>query len=125
MPRRCSGNTAEELPTCPYATWDWMERTATTGSNPDTRAPPGGSGGRRSVVRLTGELHVGPGLPERPFGADVPRRAQQQREMVLQQPLRRRLRGVHRDVHGGAHRPGAVPDRDGDRPHTRRELLVG
>src|SRR6476660_3495385 len=37
MPRRCSGKTADELPTCPYATWDWIERTFTTGRDGRTR----------------------------------------------------------------------------------------
>src|SRR3954469_17226511 len=42
MPIRCSGKTAEELPTCPYATWDWIERTAVTGARyrPSARQPP-------------------------------------------------------------------------------------
>src|SRR3954449_1849771 len=41
MPRRCSGKTADELPTWPYATWDWIERTFTTrrdGRTPGTSA---------------------------------------------------------------------------------------
>src|SRR3954471_13407364 len=29
MPSRCSGKTADAFPACPYATWDWMERTFT------------------------------------------------------------------------------------------------
>src|SRR5688572_6984476 len=40
MPRRWRGKTAEELPTCPYATWDWMERTATMAGNVRTCARP-------------------------------------------------------------------------------------
>ncbi len=45
--------------------------------------------------------------------------------MLAEQPLHRRLRGVHRHVHRGPDHAGAVPDGDGDRPDPGSELLVG
>src|SRR6266496_4513284 len=68
--------------------------------------------GSRSGGRLVGDadLVVGAGLPEGPFGADVAGGPEQEREVVAEEFLAARFRGVDGDVHGGADRSGAVAD---------------
>src|SRR3954468_7540884 len=76
MPRRWRGKTAEALPTWPYATCDWMERTFTTGetvahpagqpsTTVDPAAPVPASWSAADELALQGVELAGVGAPDR------------------------------------------------------------
>ena len=72
-----------------------------------------------------GDLGVRPGLPQRPVRRDLPRRADQPRQVLVDQRGDARLGGVHGHVHRGAHLAVAVAHRHRHRADPGRQLLVG